>query len=149
MTNTTPSTISIAGAWRLVTFEFRKSEGTVIYPFGEHAQGTIVYTEAGRYSAQLMRRDRPRFAVGDQMRGSPDEMVANFKGCISYFGAYEINLANGVIVHHVEGSLFPNMEGVDQVRSFALTGDCLQLTTQSIPFDGERAVGVLLWERIG
>lgn len=142
------SSASITGAWRLVTFEFRKSDGSVIHPFGKQAQGTIIYTDNGRYSAQLMRSDRPRFAVGDQMRGSPEEMEANFKGCISYFGAYELNREEGQIVHHVEGSLFPNMQGVDQVRAFELTGNRLKLQTQSISFDGEKAVGVLIWERI-
>jgi len=139
---------SIVGAWRLASFEFRKADGTVIYPFGEQAQGTIIYTDTGRYSAQLMRRDRPRFAVSDQLRGTPEEMEANFKGCISYFGSYEINSIEGAIIHHVEGSLFPNMQGVDQVRSFELNGNQLKLQTQSISFDGERAVGVLIWERI-
>ena len=143
------SSPALAGAWRLVSFEFRKADGSVIHPFGRHAQGTLLYTATGRYSAQVMRADRPRFAVSDQMRGAPEEMAANFKGCISYFGSYEVDREAGMIVHHVEGSLFPNMQGVDQVRAFTLSEQRLQLRTQSIPFDGERAVGIFTWERIG
>ena len=139
---------ALAGAWRLVSFEFRTADGSVIHPFGKHAQGTLIYTESGRYSAQVMRADRPRFAVGDQMLGSPEEMSANFKGCISYFGSYEVDRRAGTIVHHVEGSLFPNMQGGDQVRAFRLSEHRLQLQTQSIPFNGQRAVGIFIWERI-
>jgi len=138
-----------AGAWRLVTFEFRKADGTVVYPFGEKAQGSIIYTESGRYSAQLMRSDRPRLASGDQLKGSAEEFEANFKGCISYFGSYELDAANSLIFHEVEGSLFPNMEGTRQERRFKLAGNRLQLTTPPIKLDGARAVGVLEWERIG
>lgn len=72
----------IVGAWRLITFEFRKADGNVIYPFGEQARGSIIYTESGRYSAQLMRIDRPRFASGDQMKGTVEEIESNYKGCI-------------------------------------------------------------------
>jgi lipocalin-like protein len=46
---------SLVGAWKLVSFEFRKDERQSIDPFGEKAQGSIIYTESGRYSAQLMR----------------------------------------------------------------------------------------------
>lgn len=139
---------SILGAWRLITFEFRKADGNVIYPFGEQARGSIIYTESGRYSAQLMRIDRPRFASGDQMQGTFEEIEANYKGCLSYFGTYEINMQDGLIIHHVEGSLFPNMEGRDQGRFFELSENRLQLRTPPIKLDGEKAVGVLLWERI-
>lgn len=141
--------ISIIGAWSLVTFEFRKADGNVIYPYGEQALGSIIYTESGRYSAQLMRRDRPRFAIGDQMLGTPAEIEANYKGSISYFGAYKIDVENGFIIHHVESSIFPNMEGTDQKRFFELSEGRLQLTTPPINLNGEKAVGVLLWQRVG
>ena len=104
---------SFIGAWRLISFEFRKADGNIIYPFGEQARGSIIYTESGRYSAQLMRIDRPKFASGDQMKGTAEEIEANYKGCISYFGTYELDMQNSLIVHHVEASIFPNMEGRD------------------------------------
>ena len=137
------------GAWKLLSFEFRKDEGTSIYPFGETAQGSIIYTESGRYSAQLMRVDRPRFAVPDQMKGTTDEIAASYKGCISYFGSYEVDFENGFIIHRVEGSLFPNMEGSNQIRVFDLSGDRLQLTTPPFKLDGEQAIGILQWKKIG
>ena len=140
---------SFVGAWRLVTFEFRKADGTVIYPFGAEAQGTIIYTESGRYSAQLVRKGRPKLKSGDQMKGTVEEVQKSFKGCISYFGKYEIDHEKGMIVHHVEGSLFPNMEGTDQKRYFELSGNCLQLKTPPTRLDGEKAIGILQWERIG
>lgn len=139
--------MSVIGAWRLVTFEFRKADGNVIYPYGEKARGSIIYTESSRYSAQLMRKDRPRFAISDQMMGTPSEIEANYKGSISYFGTYEVDIENGFIIHHVESSIFPNMEGSDQKRFFELSEGRLQLTTPPINLDGEKAIGVLLWER--
>ena len=138
----------LVGAWRLVTFEFRKEDGEVIYPFGAEARGTIIYTETGRYSGQLMRRDRPRFAVPDQMKGTVEEIQAVYKGSISYFGSYEVDLENKVINHYVEGSLFPNMEGSNQKRIFELTNDRLTLQTQPFKVNGEKVVGVLQWKKV-
>jgi hypothetical protein len=138
----------IVGAWKLIVFEFLKSDGNIIYPFGEKANGCIIYADTGRYSAQLMRNDRPRFQAGDQMKGTADEIEASFKGCISYFGSYEFNAEGGYILHHVESSLFPNMDGSVQKRFFDLDGNRLQLKTQPIKLGGEQAVGILQWERI-
>ena len=138
----------LVGAWRLISFEFRRDDGSVIYPFGEEARGSIIYTESKRYSAQLMRRDRPRFAISDQMQGTSAEIEASFKGAISYFGAYELDIENNLITHYVEASLFPNMEGTKQFRLLEIIGNRLRLTTPPFKLDGEQAVGILTWERV-
>lgn len=143
------SSNSLVGAWKLVTFEFRKADGDVIYPFGAEARGTIIYTASGRYSAQLMRKGRPRLKSGDQMKGTVEEVQESFKGCISYFGTYEVDHERGMIVHHVEGSLFSNMETTAQKRYFELSKDGLQLKTPPMRLNGEKTVGILQWERIG
>jgi hypothetical protein len=139
---------SFVGVWRLVSFAFHREDGTIIHPFGEKARGLIIYTESGRYSAQLMRVDRLKFESGDQMKGSVEEIEASYNGSISYFGTYEVDLENGFIVHYVESSIFPNMEGTNQVRLFEFSGNRLQLRTPPIRLDGEKAVGVLIWEKV-
>jgi len=139
---------SIIGAWRLVSFEFRKEDGNVIYPFGAQLRGSFIYTESGRFSVQLMRIDRPKFVIADQMQGTPEETETSYKGSISYFGTYRVDIENGVILHHVEGSIFPNMEDTEQRRFYELFGNRLQLRTPPFTVGGERAVGVIEWERI-
>jgi Lipocalin-like domain len=95
-----------------------------------------------------MRIDRPKLDPGDQMKSTVEEIESNYKGCISYFGTYEFNLESSLIIHHVESSLFPNMKGRDQERFFELSKNRLQLRTPSFKLDGEKAIGILLWERI-
>jgi len=138
----------LIGAWKLITFEFRRNDESVIHPYGKKARGSIIYTEAGRYSAQLIRHDRPRFAISDQMQGTAEEIAAAYKGCISYFGAYEIDFEHSKITHHVEGSIFPNMEGTKQIRLFEISGDHMTLTTPPFKLDGENAIGRLEWKRV-
>ena len=105
---------SIVGAWKLVSLGIQKEDGEVMYPFGKNAQGSLIYTKSGRFSAQVMRPDRPQFASGDQMRGTGKEIKASYEGFVSYYGSYEFDRKKGFVIHHVEGSLFPNWEGRQQ-----------------------------------
>ena len=140
--------VPIIGAWKLVSFQVRKDNSEMLYPFGEDAHGFILYTETGRFSAQLMRANRPHFASGDQMKGTGEEIEANYKGCISYYGSYEFEHEGGFVVHYVEGSLFPNWEGQALKRYVLLSGNRLKLTTPPTLWGGDgEIVGTLEWER--
>ena len=140
--------IPIIGAWRLVSFETRKENGEVDYPFGNNAQGSLIYTKSGRMSVHLMRSDRPRFASGDQMKGTTEEIKANYEGLITYYGSYEFDGEKGLVIHNVQGSLFPNWEGQRHERFFELSGNRLKLSTPPTLWGGGKAVALMLWERI-
>lgn len=139
---------SIIGTWKLIRFEFKAEDGRTKYPFGKEARGSFIYTDSNRFSGQLMSIDRPKFHIPDQMRGTTDEILTSYKGAISYFGTYEVNVEKGFIVHFVEGSIFPNMEGTEQVRYFDLKENILQLRTPPFKADGEAVIGTILWERV-
>lgn len=139
---------AIIGTWKLVSFEIQQSNGEVVYPFGEEAQGCLIYTESGYVSAQVMRPDRPQFTSGDQMQGTPIEIETNYKGVVSYYGPYEFDAENGFIIHHVERSLFPNWEGQSQKRFFELSENRLKLSTPPTLWGGGEMIAVLLWQRV-
>ena len=120
----------------------------MIYPFGKNAQGSLTYTKSGRFSVQVVRPDRPKFTSGDQMRGTTEEIKANYEGFISYYGLYEFDRKRGFVIHHIEGSLFPNLEGQKQERFYELSGNRLKLSTPPTLWGGGEVAGVLIWERI-
>jgi len=138
----------IVGAWELISFKIQKENGEVIYPFGKNARGSIIYTDSGRFSAQFMRPDRPKFTSGDQMKGTSEEIKANYEGFVSYYGSYEFDKEKGFIIHHVEGSLFPNWEGQGLKRFFELSGNRLRLSTPPTLWGGGGNVATLIWERV-
>ena len=139
----------IVGAWRLVSFQSRKDNGEVTYPFGEDARGTILYTSGGRFAVQLLRGARPRFEDPDQMKGTAEEIKAGFEGCIAYFGRYEFHAEAGFVIHHIEGSLFPNWEGQGLKRFCEINGDRLTLRTPPTVWGGGgEIVGLLEWQRL-
>ncbi|MFC2039355.1 lipocalin-like domain-containing protein [Chloroflexota bacterium] len=137
------------GTWKLVLSEFRLSDGQAVYPLGKEATGMLMYDASGHMSAQLMRRDRPTFASDDPFSGTLSEIKPAFEGFAAYFGTYEINEERAIVVHHVEGSLFPNWVGGNQIRFFELSGDRLTLSAPPIPMSGREMTGFLIWERAG
>jgi hypothetical protein len=96
---------------------------------------------------QVIDADRPLFASDDWLRGTPEEIRSAFEGCIAYFGTFKVNEAKGTVVHHVEGSSFPNWCGTDREQFFELSGNRLTLMTPPMTLSGEQAVGYLTWER--
>ena len=135
------------GTWRLVSMEGRSEDGSVSYPFGADAQGMITYDNQGYMQVQIMRRDRPRFAGNDQGRGTAEENQAALQGYLAYFGTYELR-EDGTVVHHMEGSIFPNWVGGEIRRFWEFSGDRLVLRGPLASFGGQTRSVVIVWERI-
>lgn len=138
---------SLAGAWKLLVFEFR-SEGQVVFPFGTNFLGLCLYDSTGYMALQIMRRERPRFAANDQQLGTPAEVGDAFFGYLSYAGTYVADETHGVVVHHVSQSLFPNWVGTDQVRFYRISGDRLIVSAPTQQVSGHLMDVMLVWERL-
>lgn len=135
------------GTWQLITSEFHRSDGTIIYPYGQDASGTLYYDAAGNMAVQLMRADRPLFAAGDRQQGTPEEIRAAFDGYLAYFGRYEVDEEEKIVIHHVVGCSFPNWIGQPQKRFFAFAGNQLTLSTPPLQVGGTTITGMLQWQR--
>lgn len=141
------STSSLVGAWKLLVLEFR-SDGQVVSPLGRDATGACLYDASGHMSLQIMSAGRPRFASGDLLSGAPEDVLAAAKGYIAYGGTFVEDVANGVVVHHVTHSLFPNWVGTDLVRFFKRAGDRLIVSAPTQVVGGHLMDAMLVWERL-
>ncbi len=137
------------GTWRLVSAEARRPNGEVIpYRYGAGSIGYIMYDATGRMAVQLMQPNRPKFASGDLDKGTPEEIKAAFAGYGAYFGTYEIHEAEGFVIHHVEGSLFPDNVGTDQKRFFEFSDDKLILKPPPRQDGAEQVAPRITWQRV-
>ncbi|MBN1366358.1 MAG: lipocalin-like domain-containing protein [Dehalococcoidales bacterium] len=137
------------GAWKLITAEFRSTDGKVNYLWGKNAAGLIIYSAGGNVSAQIMNPDRPKFASRDNLKGTPEEAKAAFDGYQAYFGTFEVDEKEKLVIHHITGNLFPNAIGINLKRFYEFSeNDRLTLSTPPMSMGGERVTGVLVWERI-
>lgn len=143
---------ALVGTWDLAHWSATLNDGTDVLPFGERARGRLCYDRSGRMSLQMFAEDRPAFADGDPFGGAADEIAAAFHGSISYYGSYSADPDTGIVIHRIEGSMFPNWIGSVQERQFEVV-DGNQLTLRAIATnarEGPRAGArhTLLWKRL-
>ena len=139
------------GTWRLVSVEARRPNGEVAPTparYGTKTIGYLMYDSTGHVAVQIMRPDRPKFAVNDVEKGTAEELRAAWDGYSAYFGTYEINEAEGFVVHHVEGSAFPNYVGSDQKRFYELSDDTLVLKPPQRQVGDEQLNMRITWQRV-
>ena len=140
------TTSSVVGTWRLQRWETKTAEGQVSYPLGPDALGYLTYTPDGHVFVAIMRSGRPVYTTTDLLGGTPAERAEAAGSYVTYCGTY--HLEEGMVIHHIELSLFPNWLGLDQQRFIELEGDRLTITTPPLSIGGTRT-SVLVWERAG
>jgi len=128
------------GVWRVVSVEDRQPDGTLIYPYGEQPAGLLMYDETGRMSVQIMRRDRRNFSSNDWAELSGEEIKSAIEGFTAFFGTYEINESEAIIIHRVEGHMLPDSVGKELKRGYEFSGNRLILKPS--------ASRTVTWERI-
>lgn len=120
-------------------------------PYTPSTFGELIYDASGRMSMQLRRQPAPRFAseqwASAEEQATPAEMSAAYHAYSAYFGTYEVRQSERIVIHRVQGALFPNLEGIDQKRRFEVSGDELVLMPPPIEIAGELRQRRLKWKR--
>ena len=119
----------LVGAWTFVSSTTKAPDGSPLW--GSDPKGLVIFTDNGRYSSQLMRSNRPKFASDNRTQGTPDENKAAVQGTISSFGTFSVNEENKTFTIRFEASSYPNLEGTEQTRPFTIAGDELRVTNPS------------------
>jgi hypothetical protein len=130
----------LMGTWLLISAQNEKKADI----FGPHPTGMLVFDASGHFSSQVMRGDLPKLASSDRTKAGPEESQAVIRGYIAYFGTYSVT-APGALTLHILGGSFPNWNGADQKRAFAINGDEMQYTNLVTSFGGASAH--LRWRR--
>ena len=128
----------ILGAWRLESRAVRRAGGEMVRDavLGPQPVGLLYYDASGRMSLQMMRQDRKQ-AISTPSSPQDAQNARVILGYDSYFGTFRVNDAAGTVIHHVEGSLFPEDLGKDFERQLTVEGDRLTLGFTSKTPDGD------------
>jgi len=118
----------LIGTWKFVSLTATKPRGEVIHPYGDKLFGMLVYTANGYMSVLLMDPGRPRFTSDDPFGGTTEEVMEAYRAFDAYCGTYTVDADKGIVVHHLQGSRFPNWVGSDQVRHYRVSENKLSLT---------------------
>ena len=138
----------IVGAWQLESREVRKAGGGGMRDavLGAEPVGRLFYDASGHMSLQMMRPDRKQ-AISTPSNRQDAQNARVILGYDSYFGTFRVNDAAGTVIHHVEGSLFPEDLGKDFERQLTVEGDRLTLGFTSKTTDGD-VVRTLVFRRL-
>ena len=139
-----PLTEQLLGTWTLVFHESVRADGTRTPVYGINPKGIAFFDASGHFIITVMRADRAKYAIDFPTQGTADENKATAQGTMTYFGTYSVDQADHTIPLHIEGSSFPNWNGADQKRVFAIAEDQLTLTARALQTGGYAEV---VWKR--
>ena len=133
----------LVGTWELVEWTAVDGNGQISYPYGDDAQGLIMYSQTGEMMMILSATDRDSLGTFDLSSLDHVKLVAAFDNFFAYYGTYEIDRKNNTVKHRIEGSSFPDWTGGEQQRQFELRNNQLVLrATQTAGLDHS-----LTWRR--
>lgn len=132
----------LVGTWTLVSVTFEK-DGKKTDLYGPNPQGQMTFDPNGRLSFIVTRSDLPKFASNNRQAGTPEENEAVVQGSLAYFGTYSVDETAKTVTVHIESCSFPNWNGMDQKRSFTISGDELKWTTATTSLGSGTALDVL------
>ena len=128
----------LVGTWRLVSFE-DVEEGKIIRRFGEKPIGLFVYTSDGHVIIHIANPANPACIAPGKKSGpgkkddlalpacNRAQMQALLDGTVAYWGTYTVDMAAGVVTHHVQSDLSNGYAGTEQPRPFRLNGNRLTI----------------------
>ena len=132
----------LAGAWSLVSVTVEES-GHKRDVQGASPKGRLMLDNSGHYAVLTFSQDQPKFASNNRLEATPEESKALLSGTLAHYGTY--SQEGNVLVFHVERCTFPNWNGIEQRRSFALKGDELTYTTPGSTGAGPTEI---VWKRL-
>jgi hypothetical protein len=135
----------LQGTWTLVAADKLLPGGALARDYGEAPKGRLIVDDQGRYSLQIFKSERLRFAGVGKADGSADEFKSAVVGGSTHYGLLTIDDKNHLLVFSIEGSSFPNWEGTVQKRQYVIDGQELRYQVPPRP-DG--SIPISVWRRL-
>lgn len=137
--------VSFAGTWTLVAADRQLPDGTRSHDYGDNPQGLMMIDDHGRYSIQIFRGDRARFAAGDRAKGTPEEYKTALISMSTNYGDIAVDWANHTLRVSVVQSSDPNRSGQVETRPFTFDGDIL---SYHVPPRPDGTIPISVWRRV-
>jgi hypothetical protein len=135
----------LAGTWTLVAADVLHADGSRGRDYGAAPIGRLLVDAHGRYSLQIFKAERPRFASSDKGQGTAGEFSAAVLGASTHYGVVTVDTERQLLTFQIEGASFPNWEGTQQKRHFELTGDELRY---QVPPRANGDIPLSVWRRL-
>ncbi len=136
----------LVGGWDLLDWRIETTgDQAPSHPFGEDAQGQIMYTADGRMSAVIARAGRRPLSTPSPRQASAAECREAFTSFFCYAGTWHLEAQT--VVHRLSLALNPAMLGTEQRREAQLAGDRLELSARESLGGGRERCHRIVWQR--
>jgi len=138
----------LAGTWVLTAADEIRPDGTRAPSYGDAPKGRLIIDAEGRYSLQIFRAGRRKFASGDKARGTHDEYVDAVMGMSTHTGRCYIDPSDNRLVFQIELAAYQNWEGTVQRRVYTLSGDTLSYQVPKSAAGVSGIIPISEWRRV-
>lgn len=135
----------LQGTWTLVAADKILPGGARARDYGDEPKGRLIVDDQGRYSLQIFKSERLRFATDSKADGSVDEFKSAVVGSSTHYGMVTIDYKQNLLMFSIEGSSFPNWEGTVQKRHYKIDG---QELSYQVPPRADGSIPISVWRRI-
>ncbi|MFZ6760695.1 lipocalin-like domain-containing protein [Undibacterium sp. Ji50W] len=137
----------LTGTWTLIGAPEIRADGSRGETFGANPQGLLIIDDTGRYSLQIYKAERTKFANGDKRKGSESEFRAAALDTSAHYGRCFIDVERNVLIFRIEHASFPNWDGSEQARQFELKADVLSYRVPA-GASGNGTTAISIWKKI-
>jgi len=108
----------------------------------------IIFTADGHFAQVHVAGDLPKIGSNNRLAGTDADNKAIVHGSLALFGSYTVDEDKKTVTFEIEGSTFPNLQGVKQTRTIdLLTDDEFRNTNPAAARDGP-AVAANIYKRV-
>jgi len=112
----------LVGTWTLVSCDATLGNAKPAYCI--NPTGILMLDADGRYAMVIAARGRPSGIRASSVAQAPAELVKEVaRGLLANFGTWSVDDEANTITRHLEGALFPSVEGIDLTASVSFNGD--------------------------
>ncbi len=123
---------SLVGTWRLASWQTISDNDSVLFPYGDDALGTLIYTDNGEVSLTLAFNKRDTLPTDDRSKIDAESAKVAYNSYFAYTGNYQLDTIAKIVKHSIEISLLPNWQGTTQSRNYQLFSDSLVLSANRV-----------------
>lgn len=138
----------IVGTWAPASIR-AEIDGKTVDLYGSTPAGSLIFTENRRFSVILHDPRLPRFASDSRAKATNAEKLAAASGNLALYGTYTVGDDGQFLSQVVEGSTFPNWNGIRRGReqlTLEADGDPMTERFANLP-DGPPVT--IVWKRVG
>ena len=138
----------IVGTWAPASVQ-AEIGGKTVDLYGVAPTGSLIFTENMRFSVIVHDPRLPRFASDDRAKATQSETLAAAAGSLALYGTYTVGDDGQFFDQVVEGSTFPNWNGLKRGReqlTLNADGDVMTEHFANLP-DGPQIK--IVWKRVG